>query len=209
MLENLDSNNKENEEKQAEIKNLTPEQTQIYDSLIQTRKELLSSIISGYDSEILELTKLYFAATQLTDALTDIKDATHRYIFSIAYTDPISLNYPITIVKDLTRLLSLDTLSHLSGAIRVIFASQDSLLYLLAAVAIVIFSISTHQHYNNFLLRASTRIGKVTQDRFALTLRTIFWSILIALPLPILCQRLVTAFKAPSNSLWPLLLALG
>ncbi|MGP1928880.1 MAG: miniconductance mechanosensitive channel MscM [Arsenophonus sp. NC-WZS1-MAG3] len=186
MLENLDFNNKENEEKQEEIKNLTLEQTQIYNSLIQTRKELLSSIISGYDSEILELTKLYVAATQLTDVLTDIKDATHRYMFWIADTDPINLNYPITIVKDLTRLLSLDTLSQLSGAIKVIFASQDSLLYLLTAVVIVIFSISTHQHYNNFLLRSSTQIGKVTQDRFALTLRTVFWSILIALPLPIL-----------------------
>lgn len=207
MLENLDSNNKENEEKQAEIKNLTPEQTQIYDSLIQTRKELLSSIISGYDSEILELTKLYVAATQLTDALTDIKDATHRYMFWIADTDPISLNYPITIVKDLTRLLSLDTLSQLSGAIRVIFASQDSLLYLLAAVAIVIFSISTHQHYNNFLLRASTRIGKVTQDRFALTLRTVFWSILIALPLPILWSAI--GYGLQSAWQFPMATAIG
>ncbi|HGJ5883785.1 miniconductance mechanosensitive channel MscM [Arsenophonus sp.] len=207
MLENLDSNNKENEEKQAEIKNLTPEQTQIYDSLIQTRKELLSSIISGYDSEILELTKLYVAATQLTDALTDIKDATHRYMFWIADTDPISLNYPITIVKDLTRLLSLDTLSQLSGAIRVIFASQDSLLYLLAAVAIVIFSISTHQHYNNFLLRASIRIGKVTQDRFALTLRTVFWSILIALPLPILWSAI--GYGLQSAWQFPMATAIG
>lgn len=207
MLENLDSNNKENEEKQAEIKNLTPEQTQIYDSLIQTRKELLSSIISGYDSEILELTKLYVAATQLTDALTDIKDATHRYMFWIADTDPISLNYPITIVKDLTRLLSLDTLSQLSDAIRVIFASQDSLLYLLAAVAIVIFSISTHQHYNNFLLRASTRIGKVTQDRFALTLRTVFWSILIALPLPILWSAI--GYGLQSAWQFPMATAIG
>ncbi|WP_032114352.1 miniconductance mechanosensitive channel MscM [Candidatus Arsenophonus nilaparvatae] len=207
MLENLDSNNKENEEKQAEIKNLTPEQTQIYDSLIQTRKELLSSIISGYDSEILELTKLYVAATQLTDALTDIKDATHRYMFWIADTDPISLNYPITIVKDLTRLLSLDTLSQLSGAIRVIFASQDSLLYLLAAVAIVIFSISTHQHYNNFLLRASTRIGKVTQDRFALTLRIVFWSILIALPLPILWSAI--GYGLQSAWQFPMATAIG
>lgn len=207
MLENLDSNNKENEEKQAEIKNLTPEQTQIYDSLSQTRKELLSSIISGYDSEILELTKLYVAATQLIDALTDIKDATHRYMFWIADTDPISLNYPITIVKDLTRLLSLDTLSQLSGAIRVIFASQDSLLYLLAAVAIVIFSISTHQHYNNFLLRASTRIGKVTQDRFALTLRTVFWSILIALPLPILWSAI--GYGLQSAWQFPMATAIG
>ncbi|MGP1931972.1 MAG: hypothetical protein ACTS82_11150, partial [Arsenophonus sp. ET-DL12-MAG3] len=80
-------------------KKLTSEQTQIYNSLIKTRKELLNSIISGYDSEILELTKLSIEATQLTDALTDIKDATHRYMFWIADTDPINLNYPITIVK--------------------------------------------------------------------------------------------------------------
>ncbi|MFP3014205.1 MAG: miniconductance mechanosensitive channel MscM [Arsenophonus sp.] len=184
MLKNIDYNNKDNKEKK--YKNITQEQTQIYDSIIQTRKELLSSIISGYDSEILELTKLNVEATQLTDALTDIKDATHRYMFWIADTDPINLNYPITIVKDLTSLLSLDTLSQLSSAIKIIFTTQDSLLYLLASVAIVIFSISTHQHYNNFLLRTSTSIGKVTQDRFTLTLRTVFWSILIALPLPIL-----------------------
>lgn len=203
MLENLKSNNKESEEKQIEIKNFTIEQIQIYKSLIQTRKELLGSIISGYDSEILELTKLYVAATQLTDALTDIKDATHRYMFWVADTDPINLNYPITIVKDLTRLLSLDTLSQLSNAIRIILANQDSLLYLLAALTIVIFSISTHQHYNNFLLRASRRIGKVTQDRFALTIRTVFWSILIALPLPILWS----AFGYGLQSAWQFLMA--
>ncbi|MGP1930175.1 MAG: hypothetical protein ACTS82_01285, partial [Arsenophonus sp. ET-DL12-MAG3] len=73
------SSNKNNWKKQSETKKLTSEQTQIYNSLIQTRKELLNSIISGYDSEILELTKLSIEATQLTDALTDIKDATHRY----------------------------------------------------------------------------------------------------------------------------------
>ncbi|MGP1939683.1 MAG: miniconductance mechanosensitive channel MscM [Arsenophonus sp. ET-DL9-MAG3] len=186
MLENLNSNNKENEKKQFEIKNFTLEQNQIYNSLIKTQKELLSSMISGYGTEILELTKLNLEVTQLIDTLTEIKDATHRYMFWIADTDPINLNYPIIIVKDLTQLLSLDTLSQLSNAIKVIFTSQDTLLYLLVAITIVIFSISTHQHYNNFLLRASTRIGKVTQDRFILTLRTVFWSILIALPLPIL-----------------------
>ncbi|MGP1930738.1 MAG: miniconductance mechanosensitive channel MscM [Arsenophonus sp. ET-YP4-MAG3] len=186
MLENLNSNNKKNEKKQFEIKNFTLEQSQIYNSLIKTRRELLSSIISSYGTEILELTKLNVEVTQLIDTLTEIKDATHRYMFWIADTDPINLNYPIIILKDLTQLLSLDTLSQLSSAIKIIFTTQDSLLYLLVAITIVIFSISTHQHYNNFLLRASTRIGKVTQDRFILTLQTVFWSILIALPLPIL-----------------------
>ncbi|MGP1957160.1 MAG: miniconductance mechanosensitive channel MscM, partial [Arsenophonus sp. ER-QC15-MAG3] len=63
MLGNLNSSNKNNWKKQSETKKLTSEQTQIYNSLIQTRKELLNSIISGYDSEILELTKLSIEAT--------------------------------------------------------------------------------------------------------------------------------------------------
>ncbi|BGI50857.1 MAG: miniconductance mechanosensitive channel MscM [Arsenophonus endosymbiont of Ceratovacuna japonica] len=186
MLENLNFNNKRNNTKKTEIKNLTVEQIRIYNSLIKTRKELLNSIISSYDNEILELTKLYIATTQLTDALIDIKDATHRYMFWLANTDPINLNYPIIIIKDLTRLISLDTLSQLSNAIKIMLSNKDSLLYLLIAISIVIFKINTHNHYNNFLLRASACIGKVTKDRFALTIQTVFWSILIALPLPIL-----------------------
>ncbi|MFP3019107.1 MAG: miniconductance mechanosensitive channel MscM [Arsenophonus sp.] len=207
MLENLNSYNKESKEKQSKIKDFTSEQTEIYNSLIQAQKELLSSIISSYDVEILELTKLNVEVTQLTDALTDIKDATHRYMFWIADTDPINLNYPIMIVKDLTRLLSLDTLSQLSGAIKVIFSTQNTLLYLLSSAIIVIFSISTHQHYNNFLLRASARIGKVTQDHFALTLRTVFWSILIALPLPILWSAI--GFSLQSVWQFPMATAIG
>ncbi|WP_163367084.1 hypothetical protein, partial [Escherichia coli] len=48
------------------------------------------------------------------------------------------------------------------------------------------FSLRTRKHYNAFLERVSNRIGKVTQDHFSLTVRTVFWSILIALPLPLL-----------------------
>ncbi|MGP1930012.1 MAG: miniconductance mechanosensitive channel MscM, partial [Arsenophonus sp. ET-DL12-MAG3] len=77
-------------------------------------------------------------------------------------------------------------LSQLSGAIKIIISTQDSLFYLFVAIIILIFNVSTHKHYNNFLLRSTTRIGKVTQDRFTLTLGTVFWSIIIALPLPIL-----------------------
>ncbi|MGP1930944.1 MAG: hypothetical protein ACTS82_05520, partial [Arsenophonus sp. ET-DL12-MAG3] len=44
MLGNLNSSNKNNWKKQSETKKLTSEQTQIYNSLIKTRKELLNSI---------------------------------------------------------------------------------------------------------------------------------------------------------------------
>ena len=37
-----------------------------------------------------------------------------------------------------------------------------------------------------FLKKVSNRIGKSHSDHFSLTVRTVFWSILIALPLPLL-----------------------
>ncbi|MDE9462061.1 miniconductance mechanosensitive channel MscM [Xenorhabdus bovienii] len=176
----------ENDQALPSPQNLTSGQKQVYESLIRTRKELLNSLLSGYDNEILELTKLKVATNQLNDALKEIKDATHRYLFWVTDVNPISLDYPLLVVQDLTRLLSLDTLSQLGVAIHVMLTTKDTLLYLLGTLLLVIFSISSHRQYHAFLERSSNRIGKVTQDHFSLTLRTVFWSIVAALPLPIL-----------------------
>ncbi|MBC8952169.1 miniconductance mechanosensitive channel MscM [Xenorhabdus sp. PB62.4] len=165
---------------------LTPAQKQVYESLTRTRKELLNSLLSGYDNEILELTKLKVATNQLNDAVKEVRDATHRYLFWVADVNSISLDYPLQVVQALTRLLSLDTFSQLGAAIHNMLTTQDTLLYLLGTLLLVIFSISSHRQYHAFLERSSNRIGKVTQDHFSLTLRTVFWSIIAALPLPML-----------------------
>ncbi|OKP04620.1 miniconductance mechanosensitive channel MscM [Xenorhabdus eapokensis] len=165
---------------------LTPEQKKIYESLIRTRKELLNSLLSGYDNEILEQTQFKVITNKLNDALKEVQDATHRYLFWVADVNPISLNYPLQVVQNLTRLLSLDTFSQLGAAIHSMLTKQDTLLYLLGTLLLVIFSISSHRQYHAFLERSSNRIGKVTQDHFSLTMRTVFWSVVAALPLPML-----------------------
>ncbi|QAV23324.1 miniconductance mechanosensitive channel MscM [Proteus hauseri] len=184
MLENL---NKVQPPEQATNGAKLPEAQQyIFDSLIQARHELLNSLLSGYDTQILELTKLKVATTQLSDALRETKDATNRYMFWVADVSPIKFNYPVLLIKDITRLLSLDTFSQLGHAAINMLKNQDTFLYLFVTLSIVGFSIRTRKHYNAFLERVSNRIGKVTQDHFSLTVRTVFWSILIALPLPLL-----------------------
>ncbi|CAM3875840.1 miniconductance mechanosensitive channel MscM [Xenorhabdus thuongxuanensis] len=165
---------------------LTPEQKKVYESLIRTRKELLNSLLSGYDNEILEQTQFKVITNKLNDALKEVQDATHRYLFWVADVNPISLNYPLQVVQNLTRLLSLDTFSQLVAAIHSMLTKQDTLLYLLGTLLLVIFSISSHRQYHAFLERSSNRIGKVTQDHFSLTVRTVFWSVVAALPLPML-----------------------
>ncbi|MBE8596507.1 miniconductance mechanosensitive channel MscM [Xenorhabdus sp. BG5] len=165
---------------------LTPEQKKVYESLIRTRKELLNSLLSGYDNEILEQTQFKVITNKLNDALKEVQDATHRYLFWVADVNPISLNYPLKVVQNLTRLLSLDTFSQLGAAIHSMLTKQDTLLYLLGTLLLVIFSVSSHRQYHAFLERSSNRIGKVTQDHFSLTMRTVFWSVVAALPLPML-----------------------
>ncbi|MDX5630288.1 MULTISPECIES: miniconductance mechanosensitive channel MscM [unclassified Brenneria] len=172
--------------KQDDGSPLTSSQQRILTDQLRTQRNLLTSLISGCDTQILELTKLKVANSQLVDALNETREAAHRYLFWVADVDPITFSYPLKLVQDLTRLLSLDTLTQLGSAMVMMVTSRETVIPLLGALLLVGFSISSRRHYHAFLERASSRVGKVTLDQFSLTLRTVFWSILAALPLPVL-----------------------
>ncbi len=193
--------------KQDDGSPLTSAQQRIVDAQIRTQRELLNSLLSGCDTQILELTKLKVANTQLVEALNEIRDAAHRYLFWVPDISPVTLSYPLNVAHDLTRLLSLDTLTQLSGAFMMMVTSRETLVPLFGAVLLVIFSISSRKHYHAFLARASSRVGKVTQDEFFLTLRTVFWSILVALPLPVLWAAL--GFGLQNAWPYPVAVAIG
>lgn len=176
--------------RQSDGSTLTSEQTEILQAQLRTQRELLNSLLQGGDTLILELTKLKVANGQLEDALKEINEATHRYLFWTSDVSPVGLSWPLQIVQDLRRLLSLDTLSQLGKAGVMMLTSRDTLLPLFGALLLVGFSLSTRRHFTAFLVRCSARVGKVTQDHFWLTFRTVFWSILVALPLPVLWATL-------------------
>lgn len=186
MLDALSGNN--NEPDTSQTASLPPDQASLYQQLIQNRKELLGSLLSGYDTEILELTKLKVTTSQLSDVLIEVRDDTHRYLFWVADATPVYLNYPIEVLTSLTKLLSLDTLAQLGGAFKTMFSWQNKeiSLYIIGTLLLAIFGLNYRRHYQAFLDRTSQRIGKVTLDRFSITLRTLFWSVLVSLPLPVL-----------------------
>ena len=117
----------------------------------------------------------------------------------------IGFSWPLEIVQDLRRLISLDTISELGKASAMMLTSKETLLPLFAALLLVGFSISSRRHFTRFLERSSARVGKVTQDHFWLTLRTVFWSILVASPLPVLWMTLGYGLQ----SAWPFPLAVA
>ncbi|WP_345945695.1 miniconductance mechanosensitive channel MscM [Sodalis sp. dw_96] len=176
--------------KQDDGKPLTAEQNRIFAAQLRTQRELLNSLLSGYDTQILELTKLKVANGQLVDAMSEIREAAHRYLFWVADVSPLSLAFPLHLAQDLRRLLSLDTFTQLSHAFIMMLTSQETLIPLFCALLLVGFSVSSRHHYHAFLDRSASKVGKVNQDYFYLTLRTVFWSIVMALPLPVLWAAL-------------------
>ena len=85
--------------------------------------------------------------------------------------------------------------------------SRQTLIPLFAALLLVGFSISSRKHFTRFLERSSARVGKVTQDHFWLTMRTVFWSILVASPLPVLWATL--GYGLQEAWPYPLAVAIG
>ena len=169
---------------------LTAEQSRILDAQLRTQRGLLNSLLKGGDALILELTKLKVANSQLEDALREVNEATHRYLFWTSDVSPMGLNWPLDVLHALRNLVSLDTFSQLGKAFIMMITSKETILPLFGALILVGFSVSSRRHFTEFLERSSARVGKVTQDHFSLTLRNVFWSILVALPLPILWATL-------------------
>lgn len=99
--------------RQDDNSNLTSEQERILTAQLKTQRELLTSLLSGCDTLILEVTKLKVGNSQLVDALNEVKEATHRYLFWTADVSALSFSYPLELAHDLKRLLSLDTLGQL------------------------------------------------------------------------------------------------
>lgn len=186
---------------------LTADELRILDAQLNTQKELLGSLLQGGDTLILELTKLKVANGQLEEALKEINEATHRYLFWTSDVSPMSLSWPLDIVQDLRRLISLNTFSQLGKASIMMLTSKETLIPLFAALILVGFSISSRKHFTRFLERSSSRVGKVTQDHFWLTMRTLFWSILVASPLPVLWMTL--GYGLQSAWPYPLAVAIG
>ncbi|UVK78075.1 MAG: miniconductance mechanosensitive channel MscM [Sodalis sp. Fse] len=176
--------------KQDDWSPLTPAQSRILGEQLTTQRNLLNSLLTGCDTQILELTKLKVANSQLEEVMNEIQEAAHRYLFWVADVSPISLSYPLHVGQDLRRLLTLDTFNQLTCALGLMLTSQETLLPLFGAMLLVGFSLSSRRHYHAFLERSSSRVGKVNQDHFSLTLRNVFWSVLVALPLPVLWAAL-------------------
>ncbi|MGL5007574.1 MAG: miniconductance mechanosensitive channel MscM [Plesiomonas sp.] len=173
------------DDQKENIATLPKEQRRIWDSQYQIQHDLLTSLITGTDTSILELAKLKVATNQQIDALKEIKVATNRYLFWLPDLNPINFSFPLAVLHDVHQIVSMDIAGQIAqGFIESV--QSESVIWMIAALCLVIAARYSRNRYLGFLDIASSRVGKVTLDTFGLTLRTLIWSIWYALPVPIL-----------------------
>ena len=113
----------------------------------------------------------------------------------------------IDLAKDTAyTLFSVDTLSQIYNASLDIIKSPLILFLLLAAFAVYI-DFKAKPKYNQYLEKTALRVGKVTQDSFSLTIKVVIYSLLMALPIPILWA--IIGYLMQANWQYPAVVALG
>jgi len=168
---------------------LTAPHKHILETQLTIQRNLITSLLNSFDAQILELTKLKIAHRQLKEALKDVQKAAHRHLFWIADFHPITISYPVNVYQDLYKLLTSDEFNYqIISSLNRIFTIRKTLILIIISCIIISTGLyyAIHHHYQIFLEQSSKKIGKVNQDSFLLTFYNIWYSMLIALPIPIL-----------------------
>lgn len=153
---------------------------------VEQQIQLIKQIINQYDTIILNLTRLKIGNEQLNQALNEVSDATHRYFFWVANVPPIKLNFIHLLISDLTLFISIDTSEQLLAALQTMFESPGFMLLFLISMVLVFVQFKLKSRFTDFIDRISNKVGKVTIDRYRLTLEVIAYSLLMAIPFPFL-----------------------
>lgn len=179
-----------------------------YNTLIKQQMELLHRLSVGGDKLVLELTKLKVANEQLIKTIDDVNDIAHRYFFWVADINPIDKNYPFELFGDMTHvILSLDTGYQLAQVGLLILTTPSTVILLTFSLIFVILHVRFKKKFLHFLENKAQHVGKVTQDNFRLTVNVVFYSILMALSLPVLWG--VIGYSLQISWDYPIAVALG
>ncbi|WP_159714884.1 miniconductance mechanosensitive channel MscM [Blochmannia endosymbiont of Camponotus nipponensis] len=188
---------------------LTLSQQHILETQLATQRNIITLLLNNIEKQILELTQLKVAHTELKEALKNIRKAIHRYLFWTTDVHPITVSYPIDIYQDLYKLLIIDKFNYqIISSLKMIFTNRNTWIPIILCIIISIgFHFGAYHHYQKFLERSSKKIGKVNQDNFLLTFHNIWYSMLIALPAPILWM--VIGYSLNHAWLYPISVAIS
>lgn len=195
--------------KQDDGSTLTSFQKNILEKQLNIQRKLILLLLNHYDTQIIELTKLKLSYEQLQDALQEIQQATHRYLFWVADVHPITISYLSDVYLDIRRLFTDKIFHHqMISALYMIYCNQNVSVLIIFCVAILCsLYFSMRHHYYEFLERSSKYIGKVNQDNFLITFYNICSSMIMAMPIPVLW--IIIGYNLNHAWAYPIIISIG
>ncbi|WDI78516.1 miniconductance mechanosensitive channel MscM [Candidatus Purcelliella pentastirinorum] len=179
----------------------------IFEIQFKIRKRILNYLITGCDNYIIEIIKLKILTVKLQDILEEIKESVHKYFYWTADANPVGINYFVDIYHNFIKFISVDTFIQLVSAFLLMFSNIKTLLPILISLLFIFINIINNKNYDKFLNYSSMCIGKITKDRFSLTLYVTLLSMLSALPTLCFFTSLGLGFQYAWS--YPIAVALG
>ncbi|MEW9824194.1 MAG: miniconductance mechanosensitive channel MscM [Candidatus Symbiodolus clandestinus] len=145
-------------------------------------QKLLKRLIKSIETITEQFDILYKKKIELTQDQKRLQIETDRRLFWITDANPVGLNFPMLVAKDIQTILHSGLVTDLHS----VAVSGSHILLFSLVLAAFLLEWSARRKQLLFLQHAATRVGNVTQDSFNLTTATVGWALGAALPLPLL-----------------------
>ncbi|MBK4765007.1 MAG: miniconductance mechanosensitive channel MscM [Pantoea sp. Brub] len=168
---------------------------------LSSKYKLINLLIASFDSLIIEMNNLKIAKFQLIELIDKIKYLIHQQLFWSTDINQLSTKDLLNIINEIRYMLSFRVLYCLKQSLMNTFMNKTAVIHILLSLLVLIVGIILYHKYNLFLNYSANKIGNVTQDRFDFTIRTVLWSILISIPIPLLWRTFFSSLENSSSHL--------
>lgn len=174
---------------------LNEEQLLQENALIEANQILLEKLIDQTDTLIYQQATLKVSYEQLNSNLNDLHTSANKQLFWAPDTNPVSINFVIATWEKLKWFFSP---YQWVGFIKFpAVADKVKLSFALTIIAVIILGLSwCRKYWKRYLTDTSKKIGKVTQDTFRYSYSNVFFSFLLAWPIPIIVGLVGLTFSS-------------
>ncbi len=167
---------------------------------IELRRLLLGQLISSLDNHIYEQAKLKVSYSKMNSTLVQIKQQTDEHLFWVPSSPFVNTQTISELLASMLWIASIDNSITIPQAILSVPLATLSLAVLLILGLTYLHS-PLNKYFTKHIAEIYPKVGKVTQDKFAYTLRNIAYSFADALLLPlalfIITELLISAWEFP------------
>ncbi|WP_052260551.1 miniconductance mechanosensitive channel MscM [Photobacterium gaetbulicola] len=168
-----------------DTRDLTEEQLLQENALVEANQLLLEKLIDQTDTLIYQQATLKVSYEQLNSNLNDLQTSANKQLFWAPDTNPASIRLVVATWEKLKWFFSP---YQWVGFVKFpAVAEKIKLAFALSIIAVIIVGLSwCRKYWKRYLTETSKKIGKVTQDKFRYSYSNVFFSFLMAWPIPII-----------------------